>query len=378
MLVGRRCEEETETRKALSNIRQKQQDLINNFKLLREKYDDIKNELHLILWEFIPTQQADDLTGFSDLGQVNHAIFQSPDRIGSYVIGSSLGEGQFSIVKLCTHNVTSKQYAVKIIQKNKISTLSGLKRVGTEVKLLQDLRHPNIIKFVDYIHSPTCIYIFTEVGGQDLYEYFQANPTGAGVDTTKQIILGIVKPLLYLHSRGICHRDLKPENILLCESSTDKQNMIQYQNVRLCDFGQSAIMTNNRNTTTADQLYGLCGSPGFFAPEMILGGDEKPYNGFSADVWSVGCIMLELSMGHEKFCNLWMKSYDYEILKDETKFQKSLYKSVSKLKRSKDATNDKGSKDMNLFLQSLLVIDPKLRLNASQMLNHKWFDGFER
>jgi tRNA A-37 threonylcarbamoyl transferase component Bud32 len=351
--------------------------IIANFKLLREKYDDLKRELHQILWEFIPTQQSDNLAGFSDLGQVNHAIFETPDRIGSYTIGSLLGEGQFSVVKLCTHNVTRKQYAVKMIQKNKISTLHGLKRVSIEVRLLQKLQHPNIIKSADYIHSPTYIYLFMEVGGPDLFEYFQANPFGAGVDVTRQIILGIVKALLYLHSNGICHRDLKPENILLCEAYADKE--IKCQNVRICDFGQSAsIATKNSNGIL--ELNDLCGSPGFFAQEMIIGADT-PYNGFLADVWSVGCIMLELTMGHENFCHQWMASYDYEMLKDEHKFQKSLQQSVMRLKKRKEiATNgdQEGSKDMNSFLQGLLVIDPKLRFNASQMLDHKWFDGFER
>jgi Serine/threonine protein kinase len=367
----------------ISRIKQQpphqQQDLLTNFKLLRDKYDDLKRELHQILWEFIPTQLADNLAGFSDLGQVDNAIFQTPDRIGSYEIGSKLGEGQFSVVKLCTHKFTGKQYAVKIINKDKISSLSGLKRVGIEVKLLHQLYHPNIIKFVDYIHSPTCIYLFTEVCGPDLFEYLQANPSGAGINVTRQIILGIVKPLLYLHNHGICHRDLKPENVLLCKASVDKE--IHCHNVRICDFGQSAVATSN----SADEkllleLFDLCGSPGFFAPEMITGADSS-YNGYSSDAWSVGCIMLELMMGHENFYHLWMKSYDYEVLKDENKFQSSLYHSIVKiLKHIKEATSydEDGSKGMNSFLRRVLVIDPKLRLNASQMLNHEWFDGFDR
>jgi hypothetical protein len=74
--------------------------MIARFKLLRDKYDDpIMRQLHQILrYEFISTQQeAVNLAEFSDLVQVNHAIFQTPaDRIlDSYAIGSLLGEGQF-------------------------------------------------------------------------------------------------------------------------------------------------------------------------------------------------------------------------------------------------------------------------------------------
>ena len=42
---------------------------------------------------------------------------------------------------------------------------------------------------------------------------------------------------------------------------------------------------------------------GFFAPEMIMHGS---YYGDKADVWSIGCILLELVAGHEKFCDIWM------------------------------------------------------------------------
>jgi hypothetical protein len=49
---------------------------------------------------------------------------------------------------------------------------------------------------------------------------------------------------------------------------------------------------------------------GFFAPEMIMYGK---YYGDKADIWSIGCILLELVLGHEKFCDLWMTAYDYEV-----------------------------------------------------------------
>jgi serine/threonine protein kinase len=350
------------------------QELITNFKLLKDKYDDIKKELHKILWEFMPTQDIEDALGFSDLGPVNHATFETSDRIGCYAIGRSLGEGQFSDVKVSTHNVTGKQYAVKIIPKSKISTLSGLKRVRTEVNLLHNIRHPNIIKFVDYIHSPTCLYIFTELGGQDLFEFSETNPSGTNPEVTRQVILGIANALLYLHDSGICHRDLKPENILLNRAEYGDRNIYHY-NIRVCDFGHSAVVVPKNNRI---ELTDLCGSPGFFAPEMILGGDT-PYNGFAADVWSVGCIMLELMLGHDNFCHLWMTSYDYDVLMDECKFENALNDSVMNVRqRQQYLSYHEGLKeDMTLFLLELLVVDPNSRLSTSEMLSHSWLKGYD-
>ena len=344
---------------SVRTLHKQQRELVGSFKLLREKYDDVKREQHHILWEFMPTQPA-----FSEIGLANHAVFESPDRISNYAIGALLGEGQFSDVKLCTHCVTRNQYAVKIIQKQKISTLAGLKRLRTEVKLLRQLDHPNIVKFADYIHSPTCVYILTEVGGKDLFEFFDANPLGADEKVARQIILGIVKPLLYLHDCGICHRDLKPENVLLCEVVVGQE--VHHQNIRICDFGQSTIKTSKDGMN----LTGLRGSPGFFAPEMIIGGDCK-YNGFAADVWSVGCIMLELTRGHDEFCRLWMASYDYDILQEESKFEDSLRQAVLNIELYAESS---GEKDMVAFLKNLLLIKPESRLTTSEMLNHEWLN----
>lgn len=346
---------------SVKRLHKQQRELYDSFKLLREKYDDVKTELHHVLWEFIPTEKVDDLAGFSELGQVNHAVFESPDRISNYEIGGLLGEGQFSDVKLCTHSVTGEKFAMKIIQKQKISTLSGLKHVRTEVKLLRQLQHPNIVSFADCIHSPNALYIITEIGGRDLFDFFEANPSGANEKVAKQIILGIVKPLVYLHNCGICHRDLKPENVLL--TKIEHSEDVKHEHVRICDFGQSAICSRD-----GMKLSGLCGSPGFFAPEMIIGDDE--YNGFAADVWSVGCIMLELIRGHDEFCRLWMASYDYDILQEECEFEESLRQAVSKIALRPELAWE--GKDIALFLSSLLKIDPESRFTASQMINHAW------
>jgi serine/threonine protein kinase len=355
------AKEKDEAIMSIKILHRQQQNLYDSFKLLREKYDDQKSELHHVLWEFIPTQKIEDIGGYSELGEVNHAVFESHDRISNYTIGEVIGEGQFSDVKLCTHCITGNKYAMKIIQKQKISSLSGLKHVCTEIKLLRQLQHPNVVTFVDYIHSPLALYMLTEIGGRDLFEFFDANPLGTDEKLAKHIILGIAKPLVYLHACGICHRDLKPENILLTKVGVGEE--VTHENVRICDFGQSAIGATNGMT-----LSGLCGSPGFFAPEMIIGGGE--YSGFAADVWSVGCIMLELTRGHDEFCRHWMTSYDYDILQEEHKFEEALREAVSKIEQRVD--NCKKNEEMNAFQKNLIKINPDLRYGASEMLKDSW------
>lgn len=357
--------ERNDALESIKILHSQQCNLYESFKLLRGKYDDLKTEIQHILWEFIPSQHNDSHNGFSELGNVNLSVFETPNRISKYIIGPLLGEGQFADVKQCIDTVTQKQYAVKVITKRKVSTLAGLKRVKNEVELLTKLDHPNIVTFVDFIHSPKNVYLFTEVGGKDLFEFFEANPLGVTGETARQIILGIVKPLVYLHQSGICHRDLKPENILL---STKKDGLQLHESVQICDFGQSVLSSSKGSH---GGLSGLCGSPGFFAPEMILYGDRK-YDGFAADVWSVGCVMLELTRGHDEFCRIWMTSYDYNKLQCEHKFEESLCQAVENVHNNQSEEVVDKERDLVEFLRRVLVLDPSKRLRTAEMLLHPW------
>jgi serine/threonine protein kinase len=339
------------------------QTLCANFQLLREKYDDVKTELQNVLWNDIPTFQ----TRFSELGKPNNSVFETPTSVEHYRIGRLLGRGQFSDVKVATCSIMKKDYAVKVVKKQKISSMAALTRVLNELTYIKRLDHPNIVKFVDVIHSPTCLYLFLEIGGKDLFEFFEANPFGAEEPVAKQVMLGISNAIEYLHNQAhICHRDLKPENILLMEG-VDVAD-IRHHHVRVCDFGHSA--SSQKGMEFSD----LCGSPGFFAPEMILCCGSQ-YDGFAADIWSVGCIMLELIRGHDEFCTCWMSAYEYNILNDQSAFERSLKSALEVLQKQREVNtiSNHGSISMEEFLLKLLVLEPSKRLTAAEILNCTWF-----
>ena len=56
------------------------------------------------------------------------------------------------------------------------------------------------------------------------------------------------------------------------------------------------------------------------------------YDGFQADVWSIGCILLELLVGHDTFGECWMTAYDSEYMKDKTDFRNEISDAVNELK----------------------------------------------
>jgi len=67
----------------------------------------------------------------------------------------------------------------------------------------------------DVIFTAKHVYLFVEMGGPDLFEFFDNHLDGVDAKVAREIIRGISDPVAYLHERGICHRDLKPENVLL-------------------------------------------------------------------------------------------------------------------------------------------------------------------
>mmetsp|Transcript_55461 Transcript_55461/g.82178 ORF Transcript_55461/g.82178 Transcript_55461/m.82178 type:complete len:521 (+) Transcript_55461:167-1729(+) len=352
---------------SLKMCQKQQRQLCESFQLLRDKYDDLKSENHFTLWEYIPAHIGGGKE-FSELAVVNNSVFETSDRIGDYGIGSLLGEGHFADVRLCIHTPTSKEYAIKVMRKNKVVSVNGLQRIQREISVLRKVNHSNIVKVVNVINSPKCVYVMTELGGKDLFSFFDANTEGVENNVVREIVFGIAWPLFYLHTNGICHRDLKPENILL--SQCDGDAPISYENIQICDFGNCAEHLKPGVQSLSD----LCGSPGFFAPEMILGGDC--YDGIAADIWSLGCIMLELTRGQDEFCKTWLVSYDYNTLQDEKAFECAINTAVKNIKTADDgmnivsSTNTSGT--MWTFLSKLLMVEPSERLESRVVLSHPW------
>jgi serine/threonine protein kinase len=151
---------------------------------------------------------------------------------------------------------------------------------------------------------------------------------------------------------------LKPENILL----TFDPRAGKCLDLKLCDFGLSTKFKPKQI------LSDFCGSPGFFAPEMIILGC---YNGDKADVWSLGCILMELIMGHEKFCDVWMTAYDYDILQDKEQFTSTIAETVEHLP---DFLNF--SSELNDFVMRFLELRSSRRPSVRTLASHPWLEGF--
>ena len=151
------------------------------------------------------------------------------------------------------------------------------------MKLYKNLDHTNIIKFYnsEIIEKSLFIYLEYIPGGslKNLIDKFGSLSTRL----IKLYLPKIIEGLEYLHSKGIVHRDIKSANILVDLNG----------NIKLSDFGVSGQISLKKSSGDSCFLQSLKGTLLWMAPEVIC---QIKYD-FKADIWSLGCTLLEMATG---------------------------------------------------------------------------------
>eukprot|EP00002_Diphylleia_rotans_P040816 TRINITY_DN9773_c0_g1_i1.p1 TRINITY_DN9773_c0_g1~~TRINITY_DN9773_c0_g1_i1.p1 ORF type:complete len:507 (+),score=106.76 TRINITY_DN9773_c0_g1_i1:44-1564(+) len=203
--------------------------------------------------------------------------------LDNYVVVGDIGRGSFGLVSRIRRKSDSKELVWKELDYGKMNEKEKQLLVS-EVNILRELRHPNIVRYYDRIidRERTKIYIVMEwCEGGDLSRVIKRcrrNSTYIDEDQIWKIFSQILLALHDCHHHkggAILHRDIKPGNIFL-----DAQ-----QNVKLGDFGLARILSK-------ESLYArtYVGTPFYMSPEQIK---ESDYNEKS-DIWSLGCLIYEL------------------------------------------------------------------------------------
>ncbi|KAJ4959668.1 hypothetical protein NE237_019578 [Protea cynaroides] len=341
-----------------------------------------------------------------------HYIFALGENLTSrYRIHRKMGEGTFGQVLECWDREKKEMVAIKIIR--------GIKKYREaamiEVEVLQQLgkhdkggnRCVQIRNWFDYRNH---ICIVCEKLGPSLYDFLRKNNYRAfPIDLVRELGRQLLECVAFMHDLRLIHTDLKPENILLVSSDYVKvpdykgssrspkdgsyfKKLPKSSAIKVIDFGSTTYDQQGHSYIVSTRHYR--------APEVILGlGWSYP-----CDVWSVGCILVELCSGealfqtHENLEHLAMmervlgpipqlmlKRVDRHAEKyvrrgridwPESATSRESIKAVLKLPRLQNLVMqhvDHSAGDLIDLLQGLLRFDPVDRLTACEALSHPFF-----
>ncbi|BBN01631.1 mitogen-activated protein kinase 1/3 [Marchantia polymorpha subsp. ruderalis] len=189
-----------------------------------------------------------------------------------------IGRGAYGIVCSAVNSETTEEVAIKKIG-NAFDNRIDAKRTLREIKLLRHMDHENVVAIRDIIRPPTRdefndVYIVYELMDTDLHQIIRSNQP-LTEDHCQYFLYQLLRGLKYIHSANVLHRDLKPSNLLL-NANCD---------LKICDFGLA------RTTSETDFMTEYVVTRWYRAPELLLNCNEYTA---AIDVWSVGCIFMEL------------------------------------------------------------------------------------
>jgi|ERR1712216_398424 len=258
----------------------------------------------------------------------------------NYKMGKTLGTGSFATVKLATRKIDQEKFAIKIINKKNLEK-EDEDALESEVTILQNVNHPNIIDLEEVFDESKSFYMVMEVcSGGELFDRIVEKEKYTEKDAAT-VVSSVADALAYCHKKGIVHRDLKPENLLLTSAEDDSS-------VKIADFGLAKLLNDETIMQTA------CGTPGYVAPEILesTAYDEK------VDAWSLGVISYILLCGFPPFYDENNAMLFQAIKAGQYDFPSPYWDEVSQ--EAKD------------FIAKLLVVNPGDRMSCADVASDPW------
>jgi calcium-dependent protein kinase len=231
--------------------------------------------------------------------------------------------------------------AIKKVRKN--DDVEAINDFNIEVELMKTCDHPNICKLFGVFEDSDHIYLVLEyIDGGELFDVIDEKGPFSEEEAS-EVFQQVASAIKYCHKQGVVHHDIKPENILVVrngDSSTITVKVIDF------GFGNKLNCGQKSNAKVGTFVYS--------APETLKGDlcDEK------VDVWALGCLLYILLSGRVPFSD---------------------HSSIVNGKYSLSGPPwDTASADVLDLLEALLVVDPKERLGAAEVLDHPWLKSRKR
>ena len=254
-----------------------------------------------------------------------------------------LGNGSFGKVRLYRNKANKNSlYAIKTLKKEGIPS-NEFKQIKSEVEILSELDHPNIVKYFGTFEDDYYIHIVMDyLKGDDLYKIISVKEyTGFDEKDMSIIIYHLLKALIFIHSKNIIHRDIKPENILF-------SNKKDFSSLKLIDFGLATNSLKDQKSV---------GTPYYMSPEIIKGNFST-----KTDIWSVGVLIHLMLTG----------KFPFDVPKGGNLFD-IIEKNEFSTKLLDKSECSEEAKDL---LKKIFIKDVSKRISSNECSQHPWIKKY--
>ncbi|CAI2358804.1 unnamed protein product [Moneuplotes crassus] len=306
-----------------------------------------------------------------------------------------LGNGAYGKVNLVKCKINDKQYAMKILDKEKISKRDKVENVFREKDIMFELDHPNICKLECAFQNESSLFFVLEYAPNgDLSGLIKKEKLK--VELIRIFASEIINSLEELRTIKVVHRDLKPENILLdrnchikiTDFGDSKKIDIDKVHIRLQRESFKPDVPYNENYSVDPEFEenfniepmnyeepenekeknrerdnSFVGTPLYVSPEML----NHNLAAYSTDLWAFGCILYQCACGAPPF-----NGFTEQQIYDKIVNKKIFYPDFL----------DPVLKDL---IDNLIQVDPKDRLGSAitkdngidKLKGHPFFEGID-
>lgn len=276
------------------------------------------------------------------------------------------GEGGYGATFAAQDRKTGEPIVVKVIDTRKMK----VDMIVKECEFLETVRgNEHIIKIHAHglgqnKHSHLYFIFMERASGGELFDQLTTHNGPVPEAVARGFMQQLCDGIAHCHLCGVAHRDIKLENVLLNEQGV----------VKVIDFGLSHQYRKDPKTGAIDRsqpIEGFCGSKSYAAPEVLLG---RGYDGYQADMWSIGVCLFGLLNGFFPVDEAKMSDWRFQKLVKAQEMGKS---SVTTILGWYKKTPAHLSTNACTLLDALLNINPLKRPSIQDVMSHPFITGKE-